>query len=60
MTKVIRLWPDGKITCPECKMKITVTPSPYREYHCPGCGEIFTVVSEDDDFFRECGEEDDP
>lgn len=59
MTKVINLWPDGKITCPGCKMKITITPYPYKEYHCPGCGEIFTVVPEDDDFFRECEEEDD-
>jgi DNA-directed RNA polymerase subunit RPC12/RpoP len=60
VTKVLNLWPDGKITCPECKMKITITPSPYKEYHCPGCGEIFTVVSEDDELFRECEEEDDP
>ncbi len=59
MTKVINLWPDGKITCPECKMKISISKVPYKEYHCPGCGEIFTVVSEDDEIFRECEEEDD-
>ena len=45
---------------PGMQNEITITPSPYKEYHCPGCGEIFTVVSEDDELFRECEEEDDP
>jgi len=60
LPKVINLWPDKKLTCPECKMKISISPVPCKEHHCPGCGEIITVVAEDDDYFRDCEEGDDP
>lgn len=60
MPKVFKLWPNGKLTCPECGMKITIEPVSYRENHCPGCGELFAVVPEDDELFRECWEDCDP
>lgn len=60
MIKVINLWPDKKITCPGCKMKFSIKAVPYQENRCPECGELITVVKEDDELFQECEEEDDP
>lgn len=60
MPNVVKLWPDGSLTCPDCGMQITIEPVPYRENRCPGCGELLAVVPEDDELFRECREESDP
>lgn len=60
MPKVVNLWPDKKLTCPGCQKKITITPAPYRENRCPECGELTTVVTEDDQLFQACEEDSDP
>jgi len=60
MPKVVNLWPDKKLTCPGCTMRISIKAVPYQENRCPQCGELLTVVSKNDDLFRECQEEDDP
>lgn len=60
MPNVVNLWPDKKLTCPGCTMKISISAVPYQENRCPECGELLTVVSKDDELFAECQEEDDP